>query len=71
THSPSEYVVEIYDQEGNVLATDIQTNHRLLGKDEDGFLYFLLDGKEKKVSREYRIGKFSLNLAEVSKIEKQ
>ncbi len=71
THSPSEYVVEIYDQEGNVLATGIQTDHRLLGKDEDGFLYFLLDGKEEKASREYRIGKFSLNLSTVSKTEKQ
>ena len=67
THSPSKYVVEIYDQEGNVLATDIQTDHRLLGKDDGGFLYFLLNGEEKRENLKYRIGKFSLNLSTESR----
>jgi len=70
-HTPSSFVVEIYDQEGNVLATDIQTNHALLGKDDEGLLYFLLNSTGKKESREYKIGKFSLNLSAVSKIERQ
>lgn len=72
THSPSKCVVEIYDHDGNVLETDIQTNHRLLGKDYRGFVYFLLDGYEKdKWSDEFRIGKFSVRLTEQFKSETQ
>jgi hypothetical protein len=63
THTPSRYVMEIYDQEGNVLATGIQTDHRLLGEDDQGFLYFLLDAEENQENLKYRIGKFSLNLS--------
>jgi hypothetical protein len=62
THKPTEYVLEIYNPEGKLLAGDIQTNYRLLGKDNEGFLYFLLDGEKKGESQEFKIGKFSLNL---------
>lgn len=62
THKPTEYVMEIYDPNGKLLAGDIQTNYRLLGKDNEGFLYFLLDGEKKGESQEFKIGKFSLNL---------
>jgi WD40 repeat protein len=62
THKPTEYVLEIYNPDGKLLAGDIQTNYRLLGKDNEGFLYFLLDGEKKGESQEFKIGKFSLNL---------
>jgi len=71
-NTPSSWVLEIYDQNGNVVVPDIQTNYRPLWKDEEGFLYFFLPSHdEKKGSREYRIGKFSLNLSTEPKLGKQ
>ncbi len=73
THFPSGWVLEIYDQNGNILIPDVQTHNRPLWKDDEGFLYFFLPGDdEEKGGQEYiKIGKFSLNLSAISKIEKQ
>ena len=68
THSTSKSVVEIYNLDGDLLESDIQTNHRLLGKDRQGFVYFLLDGYDKdKWSDEFRIGRFSVTSTDQSK----
>jgi len=63
THNPTEYVLEVYSPQGKLLAGDIQTNHYLLGKDQNGYIYFLLnEGNSKEQTKSFRIGKFSLNL---------
>jgi hypothetical protein len=71
--SPLEGVIEIYDQGGKLFAPEIQTHHYLLGKDEKGFLYFLLDiydeGKKNNQESTIKIGKFSLNVSQGTKLQ--
>lgn len=68
-----ETYLEIYDENGNIILPDIQTDYHLLGKDDEGLLYFFLPNlDDKKESPKYmKIGKFSLNLSAISKSGKQ
>lgn len=58
------YVIDIWDKEGNFIAGGLQTDHNLICRDFEGYLYFLIRGvgenSEKK--HQYIIGKYALNL---------
>lgn len=36
------YVIDIWDKEGNFIAWEIQTDYKLLCKNKDDYLYFLI-----------------------------
>jgi hypothetical protein len=52
------YVIDIWDKEGNFVAGGIQTDYRLLCRDKEDNLYFLINKDEQK----YSIGKYHLTL---------
>jgi hypothetical protein len=58
-----DYVINIYDEKGNLKAGDLATNFRLLWADHDNFVYFLTyhDEDINKNEPEYKIGKFKIN----------
>ncbi|NIO48453.1 MAG: 6-bladed beta-propeller [Candidatus Aminicenantes bacterium] len=58
------YVIDIWDKKGNFIAGGIQTDYRLLCRDSDDFLYFLILKEEENLEKEpkYRIGKYTLLL---------
>lgn len=57
------YVINIYDRQGNLKASNLTTNFRLLFADQNRFVYFLTsDDKEINKEPQYSIGKFKINL---------
>lgn len=61
----SKYIIDIYDKDGNLIVGGLGTNYKLLCKDHNSNLYFLIYTDEEDPTRgepQYIIGKYSLKL---------
>lgn len=60
-HQPKQYLIEIFDYNGNYVTGEILTDYRLLCSGKDGWLYFLTS-EPSETADEYSIGQFTITL---------
>ncbi len=60
-HQPKQYLIEIFDYDGNYVTGEILTDNLLLCSGKDGFLYFLTSVPSEAVD-DYSIGQFTTKL---------